>query len=113
LLSAIWGIVRFLLAFAIVIFLATVASRLFATRAQGGGSAHLRLIGALQLGGGRAVAAVGVGRRVLVLGVGEKQVSLLLALDDAAELEAEPLPAPASPVATFASLLRKAVGRGA
>ncbi|HVB10875.1 MAG TPA: flagellar biosynthetic protein FliO [Bacillota bacterium] len=106
-LPAIWGIVRFLLAFAVVVFLAAMASRLFAARAQGGGGASLRLLGALQLGGGRAVAAVGVGHRVLVVGVGDKQVSLLMTLDDASELQ----PAgPASQGSGFAAALRKAVG---
>jgi flagellar biogenesis protein FliO len=112
LLSAVWGIVRFLLAFAVVIFLAAAASRLFASRAQGGRGGGLRLLGALQLGGGRAVAAVGVGRRVLVVGLGDKQVSLLMRLEDASELAVD---APGEPGAGagFAGLLRRAVRRDA
>lgn len=85
-LSAIWGVVRFLLAFGVVVFLAAAASKLFAARALSSRGGSLRMLGALQLGGGRAVAAVAVGRRVLLLGLGDKHVSLLMTLDDAAEL---------------------------
>jgi flagellar biogenesis protein FliO len=118
LLSAIWGIVRFLLAFAVVIFLAAWASRLFASRAQGGRNASLRLLGALQLGGGRAVAAVGVGRRVLVVGMGDKQVSLLMRLDDPSELQVpaeaqEPPLLGALDPRSFAAMLRRGVDRRA
>ncbi len=117
-LAAIWGIVRFLLAFAVVIFLAAAASRMFAARAQGGRTAQLRLLGALQLGGGRAVAAVGVGQRVLLVGVGDKQVSLLMALDDASELQ-PPAGAQNPPLLgaldprSFAAMLRRGVDRRA
>jgi flagellar biogenesis protein FliO len=86
-----------------------MASRAFAARAQAGRSGGLRLLGALQLGGGRAVAAVGAGRHVLLLGLGDKQVSLLLALEDDGTFSA---PAP-PPFAGVLAQLRRGAGRDA
>lgn len=115
--ALIWQATKFLAAFALVVFLAAVTSRLLAQRTRGGTSAVFRIIGGLGLGGGRSLAAVQVGRRILVLGLGDKSVGLLATLDDADEVDRLAGPPPGSqdpfgPAGTaFAKLLRGAVER--
>jgi flagellar biogenesis protein FliO len=110
----IWQAFKFLLAFAAVVFLAVATSRWLGGRVRQGGAAALRVVGALQLGGGRSVCAVQVASRVLVLGLGDKQVSLLCALDDPADvgvLAPGPGAAPTAMLQPFARQLRAAIDR--
>jgi flagellar biogenesis protein FliO len=107
--------VRFILAFAVVVALAALASRWLAGQARGLQRSSFALLGGIALGGQRQVCAVRVGRRVLILGLGDKQVSLLDSITDPEEIAliAATPPAPRGPSsAAFTRALGQALRRG-
>lgn len=112
--SLVWPLIRFLLAFAVVLVLAAVVSRAVARRARGFGGSPFRLLGGLSLGPGRQLCAVQVGRRVLVLGLGDKQVRLVDRITDADEVAAllDPGPEGVGALNGFDGFLARALGRG-
>jgi len=109
--SLLWPLIRFILAFALVVALAALASRWVATRARGGGTSPLQLLGGLSLGAGRQICAVRVGRRVLVLGLGDKQVRLLDVVVDPEEVRELSPDQSSAAVAPFAGFLAQALAR--
>lgn len=110
---AIWGAVRFVLAFAGVLLLAAWVSRWLAIQSRGARGSAVTVVGAVGLGGPRQVCAVRIGRRVLVLGLSDKQVQLLCEIADPAEI-AEilgPSTPPAGGALPFARALESALAR--
>lgn len=117
-LLVIWGLIKILLALAVVAGLAYGLTRLLVQRlpaAQGPGG--VRLLGSLYLGGRRGLALVKVGSRVLVLGVTDHHVQLLERISDPAEVAAleggaAPPLWPRERLRDFQRVLRERLGRG-
>lgn len=96
---ALGQVVRFVLAFGLVLLAAWGASRWLGRRGAAGGHGALRLLGGVSLGSGRSLCLVQVGRRVLVLGLADKEIRLLSSIRDPDELallgvELQPPPQP-------------------
>lgn len=109
--SLVWPLIRFLLAFALVVALAALASRWLASRARGSAALPLQMLGGLSLGAGRQICLVRLGRRVLVLGLADKQVRLLERIVDPDEVAELMRPPADSPTAPFAGFLAEALSR--
>ncbi len=110
---AIWGAVRFVMAFAAVLLLAGWVSRWLAVQSRGARGGALAVVGAVGLGGARQVCLVRVGRRVLVLGIADKHVELLCSITDPQEI-AEIAGMPATPPggqSAFGRILEAALTR--
>jgi len=88
--SIAWQIIKSLIAFGIVVYLAVIVTRLWVKKGAGiltGPKRHLQLLEHLPLGAGKALCLVRVKDEVLLVSVTEKEVAVLQEFDTSPEFE--------------------------